>query len=175
MSPATPLAGDVPPQHLMCPVHSADGRRQGHPAGGVPVHSVGRQYARAVAYTMLIITRSSAGYQYRMHYGHYGARRSSGRHWHWVLLYYSLCFAPGPACQGSAPLYVPPFSYKRGGTQREANLDSSSLRHTYGVIGCRMSPTWLGPQIQAHGSLVAVVQGGRDWLPNEQNQAQPSS
>jgi hypothetical protein len=56
MSPATPLAGDVPPQHLMCPVHSADGRRPDHPVGGVPIHSVGRQYARAVAYTVLIIT-----------------------------------------------------------------------------------------------------------------------
>jgi hypothetical protein len=80
MSPATPLAGDVPPQHLMCPVHSTDGRRPGHPAGGVPVHSVGRQSARATAYAMLIITRtvaryrrSSAEYQYRMNYGHDGA------------------------------------------------------------------------------------------------------
>jgi hypothetical protein len=31
------LTGDVPPQHLMCPVHSAGRRRPGHPAGGVPV------------------------------------------------------------------------------------------------------------------------------------------
>jgi hypothetical protein len=53
-----PLAGDVPPQHLMCPVHTADGQRPGHPAGGVPVHSVGRQYARAAAYAVLIITRT---------------------------------------------------------------------------------------------------------------------
>jgi hypothetical protein len=53
-----PLAGDVLPRHLMCPVHSANGRRPGHLAGGVPVHSVGRQYARATAYTMLIITRA---------------------------------------------------------------------------------------------------------------------
>jgi hypothetical protein len=58
MSLATPLAGDVSPRHLMCHVHSADGQRPGHPAGGVPVQSVGRQYARAVAYTMLIITRA---------------------------------------------------------------------------------------------------------------------
>jgi hypothetical protein len=42
----------------MCPVHSADGRRPGHPAGGVPVHSVGRQYARAAAYTVLIMARA---------------------------------------------------------------------------------------------------------------------
>jgi hypothetical protein len=42
----------------MCPVHSADGRRPGHPADGVPVHSTGMQYTRTAAYTMLIITRA---------------------------------------------------------------------------------------------------------------------
>jgi hypothetical protein len=31
---------------------------------------------------------------------------------------YSLRFAPGPTCWGSAPLYVPPLSYKREGTRR---------------------------------------------------------
>jgi hypothetical protein len=35
------LTGDMPPQHLMCHVHSADRRRQGRSAGGVPVRSVG--------------------------------------------------------------------------------------------------------------------------------------
>jgi hypothetical protein len=38
-------------------------------------------------------------------------------------------FVPGPACWGSAPLYVPPLSYKRGGTQRykaETHLDSQT-------------------------------------------------
>jgi hypothetical protein len=55
---STPLTSDVPPQHLMCPVHSADGRRSGHPAGGVPVRSGGRQYACAAAYNVLIITRT---------------------------------------------------------------------------------------------------------------------
>jgi hypothetical protein len=55
---STPLTNDVPPQHLMCPVHSADGRRPGHPAGGVPVRSGSRQYARAAAYIVLIITRT---------------------------------------------------------------------------------------------------------------------
>jgi hypothetical protein len=42
----------------MCPVHSADGRRPNHPAGGVPVHSVGRQYAHAAVYTVLIMARA---------------------------------------------------------------------------------------------------------------------
>jgi hypothetical protein len=32
-----PLTDDVPPQHLMCPVHSAGRWRPGHPTGGVPV------------------------------------------------------------------------------------------------------------------------------------------
>jgi hypothetical protein len=56
---STPLTSDVLPQHLMCPVHSTDGRWPGHPAGGVPVCSGGRRYVRATAYTMLIITRTS--------------------------------------------------------------------------------------------------------------------
>jgi hypothetical protein len=55
---STPLTSDVPPQHLMCLVHSADGRRPGHPAGGVPVRSGGRQYAHAATYIVLIITRT---------------------------------------------------------------------------------------------------------------------
>jgi hypothetical protein len=69
---SAPLTGDVPPQHLMslvhsagrdvsprhlmCPIHSTGRRRPGRPAGGVPVHSVGRQYAHAVECTVLIIT-----------------------------------------------------------------------------------------------------------------------
>jgi hypothetical protein len=60
-APSTPLTSDVPPQHLMCPVHSADGRRPGHPAGGVPVRSGGRQYNRVVAYTVLVIIRTRPG------------------------------------------------------------------------------------------------------------------
>jgi hypothetical protein len=55
---STPLTSDVPPQHLMGPVHSTDGRRPGHPAGGVPVYSGGRQYVRVAAYTVLIITHT---------------------------------------------------------------------------------------------------------------------
>jgi hypothetical protein len=36
----TLLTGDVPPRHLLCPVHSAGRRRQGHPADDAPVQSV---------------------------------------------------------------------------------------------------------------------------------------
>jgi hypothetical protein len=55
---STPLTSDVLSQHLMCPDRSADERRPGHPVGGVPVRSGDRQYARATAYTVLIITRT---------------------------------------------------------------------------------------------------------------------
>jgi hypothetical protein len=53
--PATTLMGDVPSQHLIRPVHSAGRRRQGHPADGTPVQSIGKQCVRAVRRTVLII------------------------------------------------------------------------------------------------------------------------
>jgi hypothetical protein len=56
-----PLTGDVPPQHLMCPVHSAGRRRLGHPVGGVPVQSIDKQYARAARCTVSIITYTLPG------------------------------------------------------------------------------------------------------------------
>jgi hypothetical protein len=55
------LASDELPPHLMSPIHSTDGRRPIHPVGGVPVLSVGRWYAHAAAYVVLIITRTSPG------------------------------------------------------------------------------------------------------------------
>jgi hypothetical protein len=56
--PSIPLAGGVPPLHLMRPVHSAGRRRPVHSAGGVPVHSTGRQHSHTAACTTLIITRT---------------------------------------------------------------------------------------------------------------------
>ena len=35
-----------------------------------------------------------------------------------IHIMYSYHYAPGPACRGSASLYVPPLNYKREGTQR---------------------------------------------------------
>jgi hypothetical protein len=62
-----PLAGGVLPLHLLRHVHSAGRWRPVHPpgrwrhvhsAGGVPVHSTGRQYTHTAACTTLIITRT---------------------------------------------------------------------------------------------------------------------
>jgi hypothetical protein len=49
---------------------------------------------------------------------------------------YSLRFAPGPTCRGSASLYVPPLGYKREGTQRykAASLRSNSDPQTHKFI-----------------------------------------
>jgi hypothetical protein len=53
---STLLTGDVLPQHLMCPVHSAGRRRPGHPTDGAPVQSDSGQYAHVAACTMAIMT-----------------------------------------------------------------------------------------------------------------------
>jgi hypothetical protein len=61
MSHVRSAGRDVPPRHLMCLVHSTSRRRPGRPTGGVPVHSVGRQYARDAECTVLIITCTLPG------------------------------------------------------------------------------------------------------------------
>jgi hypothetical protein len=107
----------VPPQHLLCHVHSAGRRRPGHPTGGVPVYSIGRPYAYAMAYTAPIVTRArhinTIGATEMMVLGDLLGDTSIG-----YFCMYSLCFAPGPTYRGPAPLYVPPLSYKREGTRR---------------------------------------------------------
>jgi hypothetical protein len=53
-----PLACGVSPQHLLRPVHSSGRWRPVHSAGGVPVHSTGRQHAHTAVCKTLIITRT---------------------------------------------------------------------------------------------------------------------
>jgi hypothetical protein len=104
-----PLAGDVPSQHLMSHVHSTDGRRPDHLAGGVPVHSVGRQYAHATACAALIRT-----HVYRGSSGDISILYALRTLWRSVIgqtlqaLVTSFHFAPGPTCWDSVSLYVPP-------------------------------------------------------------------
>jgi hypothetical protein len=117
--PATILTDDVPSQHLMCLVHFAGRRRQGHPADGAPVQSVVKQCARAVRHTVLTIpyTRSfPCTPRIRI-------SRMSGREK--IAPVANICnykcyirYVPGPICRGSVSLCMPPFSYKRGGIRR---------------------------------------------------------
>jgi hypothetical protein len=123
--PATTLMGDVPSQHLMRPVHSTGRRRQGHPADGAPVQSVDKQCACAVQRTVLIITYTrSFPCTPRI-------RRSRMSGHKKIALAANICsskcyihYVPGPTCQGSAPLCMPPFSYKRGGMRRYKKTQS---------------------------------------------------
>jgi hypothetical protein len=50
------LTGNVPPRHLMCPVHSAGRRRPGHPTGGAPVQSDSGRYTHTASRAMVIMT-----------------------------------------------------------------------------------------------------------------------
>jgi hypothetical protein len=73
---------------------------------------------------------------------------------------YYFRYVPGPTCRGSVPLYMPPFSYKRGGIQRyntgsifRPNLDSqfSSFHNnpTHSGVGCYApaARTTLNPRV----------------------------
>jgi hypothetical protein len=111
---STLLTGDVPPQHLLCPVHSADRRRQGHPTDGAPVQSTIKQCARAARRTVHIIPSMRSFPLHAEAIQILGVRaqedRSSSK--------YYICYVPGPACRGSILLYMSPFGYKRGGMRR---------------------------------------------------------
>jgi hypothetical protein len=91
----------------MCHVLSADGWRPGHLAGGVPVHSIGRQYARAAAYTVLIVARKLPRRQQQdintiCSTDIRALEDLLGDTGIGYFHMYSFHFAPGPTCRGSA-------------------------------------------------------------------------
>jgi hypothetical protein len=113
----TLLTSDVPPQHLLWPVHLAGRRRPSHPAGGVPVQSIAKQYARAARCTMSIITYALPGklplHANTMQIVDVRVQEDCSSNSKYYIHY-----IPGPTCRGPVPLYAPPLSYKRGGMQR---------------------------------------------------------
>jgi hypothetical protein len=48
-----------------------------------------------------------------------------------IPIMYFFHYAPGPACRGSASLYVPPLNYKREGTQRCKDTLNHTLNTCY--------------------------------------------
>jgi hypothetical protein len=138
----TPLTSDVPFQHLKCPVHSAGRRRLGHPAGGVPVHPIAKQYAHAARCTVpvhhhsYIARESSPARQCYTDRGYQGARKIALGMGTSHSKYY-IRYVPRPTCRGSTPMYVPPLDYKREGTQRyrliqtQAILDTTQAHEQY--------------------------------------------
>jgi hypothetical protein len=151
---ATTLTDDVPSQHLMCHVHSTGRRRQGNLVGGAPVRSVAKQCARAMQHTMDIFpcTRSlhdTPRIRRSQVLGHEkntpAANISSSKCY--------IHFVPGPTCQGSVPLCMPPFSYKRGGMRRyntsSLRLSSFHSNPTHSGVGCYApaARTTLNPRV----------------------------
>jgi hypothetical protein len=120
-------------------------------AAYVSVHSIGRQYARAAAYTVLTMARALSRKQPRdintiwttdiMALGDFLGDTSIG-----YFHMYSLRFAPGPTCRGSASLYVPPLSYKREGTQ---HYKAGTLRPNLGSDTLRLSDSQVHTSSQA--------------------------
>jgi hypothetical protein len=119
----------------MRPVHSTGRRRPVHSAGGVPIHSTGRQYAHDATCTTLIITRVLLRKQSQHINIAWTTDIMAPGDCSGVLalvtsIMYSLRFALGPTCRGSASLYVPPLGYKREGTQRYKADPTRTLRLT---------------------------------------------
>jgi hypothetical protein len=81
----TPLTGDVPLQHLMCPIRSTGRRCPSHPTGGVsgyshwPTVHLCRGMRRA-HHDLRVTEGAVARYQYRTYYGYHDARRL-----HWLV------------------------------------------------------------------------------------------
>jgi hypothetical protein len=105
---STLLTSDVPPQHLLRPVHSAGRRRHVHPTDGAPVQSTIKQCARDARCTVLIIpyTRSFPCTPILR------KSRMSGRKK--IAPVANICgskcyvhYVPEPTCRGSVPLCMP--------------------------------------------------------------------
>ena len=112
---STLLTGDVPPRHLLRPVHSAGRRRQGHPADGAPVQSIAETVRPccAVHCTHPLYEKLPPARRGYTDLRCQGARRSLQQQ---VLVATSAVFL-GPHV-GAQYLYMYPFSYKRGDMRR---------------------------------------------------------
>jgi hypothetical protein len=128
-----PLAGDVPPQHLMSPVHSTN-RRCAASAFNVPcplrrrtaTRPSCRRHACPLRWLVVrpVLRRtlcSSSLARYRGSSDNISISYALWTLWRSEIaqalqaLVISFCFALGPTCRGLVSLYVPPLSYKREG------------------------------------------------------------
>jgi hypothetical protein len=51
-----------------------------------------------------------------------------------IRIMYFFHYAPGPACRGSASLYVPPLNYKMEGTQRYRGHAQSYTQYNLHIV-----------------------------------------
>jgi hypothetical protein len=128
---STLLTGDVPPQHLMCPVHSAGRRRQSHLADDAPVQSIVKQCVRAAWRTVFIIpyTRSFPCTPRLRRSRVLGRKKIAPAANISSSKYYTRCVSR-LTCWGSALLYMPPLAIKGEAcnVRRETELRLSMLK-----------------------------------------------
>jgi hypothetical protein len=106
--PATTLMSDVPSQHLMRPVQPTGRRRQGHPADGSPVQSVGKQCACAERRTVLIIPSiRSFPYTPRIRRSRASGRKKLAPSANICSSKRYILYVHGPTCRGPVPLCMP--------------------------------------------------------------------
>jgi hypothetical protein len=106
---STLLTSDVPPRHLMCPVHSADSWRQDHPSDGAPDQYIVKQCARAARRTVSIIACAKRfPYTPILRRSRMSGRKKIAPAASIGSSKYYIRYVSGPTCRGSVPLYVPP-------------------------------------------------------------------
>jgi hypothetical protein len=115
------LTGDVPPLHLMRPVTLlADGDQTFPQAAclSIPVAGGTSIPPHAPRSSSLVRCHESFPCTPILHALQISGRKEIALATSIRSSKYYIRYVLGPTCQGSAPLYVPPLSYKRGGTQR---------------------------------------------------------
>jgi hypothetical protein len=117
----------------MCPVHSAGWRHPGHPAGGVPVQSIIKQYARAASCTVSIITYTVPGklplHSDTTQISDVRAQEDYSSNEHWLLqVLHPLC--SWAHMSGLSTHVRALLSYKRGGIQRYNRGKNTHKRYT---------------------------------------------
>jgi hypothetical protein len=115
----------------MCPVHSAGRRCPGHPAGGMPVRSIVKQYARAARCTVSIVTYTFPG-KLPLHANttqitNFRAQEDCSKQRTLVAPSITSVMFLGPHVGAQYPCMCP-LSYKRGGMHR---YNTGSFRPTY--------------------------------------------
>ena len=129
--PATALTGDMLSQHLMRPVPSAGRRCQGHPAGGAPAGSAGKQCARADRRAILIFS-SARSFPCTLRIrrprapGHKKIASSTDIRGskHYIL------YVPRPTCWGPGLLCMPPSTIKGEACDVTKGQTTVSQAHT---------------------------------------------
>jgi hypothetical protein len=134
------LMGEVPSQHLMCPVPSAGRRHQGHLAGGALAGSAGEQCTRARQCTVLSLLQEAS--PARRRYPDLGRQDTRGLPRQQIFIVPSVIFSMslGPDVGAQYLCACPPSAIKG---------EACDVTHTHAILGHTLDS-------QAHTSSQAI-------------------